>query len=219
MYASSDFLPLSALQHLLYCERQAALIHVNQVWADNVLTVQGTQLHESVDTGREENRGDLRIRRSVWLRSERLGLVGKADVIEFRRVESGDGVPLTGVDGVWRPVPVEYKRGKPKAHRADEVQLCAQAMCLEETMGLPIPRGTLFYGARRRRTDVELTAELRELVEGAARRLHEIIDSGVVPIRHRHAGCDRCSLLEVCMPPASDLSARAYLARAIAEDA
>ena len=149
-FAERDLLPLSALQHLVFCERQFALIHVEQVWTENVLTVEGRQLHEQVDGGEAEARGEVRIARSVPLRSLRLGLTGRSDVVELRR--SADGVEIPGVSGRWRPYPIEYKRGKPKPHRADEVQLCAQGMCLEEMLGVEVPLGALFYGTTRRRT-------------------------------------------------------------------
>src|SRR6266567_7026185 len=144
MYDEEDLLPLSALQHLVFCERQCALIHIEGVWADNALTVEGSHLHDRVDEmgPRIESRGDLRIARGVALRSLRLGLSGRADVIEFHRVTEG-GVELAGVSGLWRPFPVEYKRGRPKRDRCDEVQVCAQARCLEEMLETAVPAGAL----------------------------------------------------------------------------
>jgi CRISPR-associated exonuclease Cas4 len=206
MFAEDDLLPLSALQHLLFCERQCALIHVEQQWADNRLTVEGTHLHRKADTAPGESRGDLRIARSVPLRSLRLGLIGKADVVEHHRIA-----------GAWRPFPVEYKRGRPKSHRADEVQLCAQALCLEEMLDLSIPAGALFYGETRRRQDVPFDTELRALTENSARRLHELVRSGATPRAVREPKCDSCSLVQLCMPdPAnSRRSARRYLERAL----
>src|ERR1700681_2652308 len=135
MFTEDDLLPLSALQHLLFCERQAALIHLEQMWAETGLTVEGTHLHERVDNARGESGGDVRIARALPLRSLRLGLSGRADLVELHLVSadtSGEpGAVLPGISGEWRPFPVEYKRGRPKAHHADEVQLCAQALCLE----------------------------------------------------------------------------------------
>jgi CRISPR-associated exonuclease Cas4 len=201
VYSEDDLLPLSALQHLVFCERQCALIHLEQVWEDNPLTVQGTQLHEKVDAGLGESRGDLRIARGLPLRSFRLGLAGRADAVELHREPAG----------VWRPFPVEYKRGRPKSHRADEIQLCAQALCLEEMLATPVPAGALFYGEPRRRQDVPFDPELRRLTDEAAARLHLLLASGVTPPPVREPKCDRCSLIGVCLPDAPRAAARAYL--------
>ncbi len=218
MFAEDDFLPLSGLQHLLFCERQAALIHLERIWVDNSLTVEGTHLHERADGGEIESRGDLRVVRGLPLRCARLGLSGKADVVELRRLgpdEEGEGAgaSLPGLSGLWRPFPVEYKRGRPKSHQADEVQLCAQALCLEEMLGVAIPAGALFYGQPRRRMEVAFESSLRQVTEAAAVRLHELIDSGITPMPVREPKCDRCSLLDVCLPDAPASSARRYLAR------
>lgn len=214
MFTEDDLLPLSALQHLLFCERQAALIHLEQVWAENPLTVEGKSLHERVDSQAGESRGDLRIARGLPLRSFRLGLSGKADAVELHRLPDGEpGARLPDVPGVWRPFPVEYKRGKPKRHHADEVQLCAQALCLEEMLGTAVPAGALFYGQTRRRLEIVFTADLRRETEEAAARLHQIIDSRITPKPVREPKCDQCSLLEICMPGAPSASARRYLDR------
>lgn len=203
MFAEDDLLPISALQHLLFCERQCALIHVEQLWADNHLTVEGRDLHRKADDGPHETRGDVRTTRALPLRSLRLGLIGKADVVEFH---SG------------APFPVEYKRGRPKRHRADEVQLCAQALCLEEMLEVTIPSGALFYGQTRRRQEVPFDAELRALTEDAAHRLHAMIRSGTTPRAVREPKCDQCSLLELCLPDAArpGRSAAGYLRHALA---
>lgn len=202
MYSEDDLLPLSALQHLLFCERQCALIHVEQLWADNRLTVEGTHLHRRVDGAPGETRGDVRTTRSLALRSLRLGLTGKADVVELHRTAGGE-----------RPFPVEYKRGRPKRDRSDEVQLCAQALCLEEMLGVAVPAGALFYGETRRRTDVPFDAGLRARTEEAARRLHELVRTGITPRARREAKCDACSMLELCIPdpPLGPRSAARYL--------
>jgi len=198
-----DLLPLSALQHLLFCERQCALIHLEQVWVENSLTVEGRHLHEQADSGVQESRGDLRIARALPLRSLRLGLSGRSDVVEFHRIGESS----------WRPFPVEYKRGRPKSHRADEVQLCAQALCLEEMLETSVPAGALFYGQTRRRLDVAFDAELRLLTEETADRLQRLIASGITPAPVHEPKCDQCSLLPVCMPAAPAGSARQYLDR------
>ncbi len=210
MFSESDLRPLSALQHLVFCERQCALIHLEQVWVENRFTAEGRLLHERADTVGGESRGDLRIARGLALCCLRLGLSGRADVVEFHRAEGG-GVELPGASGRWRPFPVEYKRGKPKAGRCDEVQLCAQALCLEEMLEVEVPAGALFYGKRRRRTEVRFNTELRRFTETAAERLHELLGCGRTPVAVREKKCDSCSLLGVCLPAAPAKSARAYL--------
>lgn len=220
VFTEDDLLPLSALQHLLFCERQCALIHLEQIWVENPLTAEGRQLHERVDSGVGESRGDVHLARGLPLRSLWLGLSGKADVVEMHRVLGDEpGANLPGLDGRWRAFPVEYKRGKPKSHRADEVQLCAQALCLEEMLGAPVPAGALFYAQTRRRLDVAFDSSLRQLTEETSARLHRLIASGTTPMPVREPKCDRCSLLEVCMPDAPGKSARRYLANALRQAA
>ena len=150
----SDLVPLSALQHYLFCPRQCALIHVERLWAENVLTAEGRILHEQSDKPGQASRGERRIVQSMPIRSRALGIAGVADVVE-----------LTRAGKRWRPYPIEYKRGRPKAHRADEVQLCAQALCLEEMFSTPVPEGALFYGKTRRRQAVAFDDELRALTQ------------------------------------------------------
>jgi len=211
-FSEDDLLPLSGVQHVVFCERQAALIHLEGLWEDNPLTVEGSHLHEGADAGLREVRGSLRIARGLPLRSRRLGLSGIADVVEFRRTEDpACGARLRDTPGLWLPFPVEYKRGKPKPYRADEVQLCAQGMCLEEMLGVPVPRGALFYGKTRRRKEVELDSGLRRSTEEAALRFRQIIASGKTPLAHREPKCRRCSLLNVCKPEAPWRSAARYL--------
>lgn len=202
-----DLLPISALQHLLYCERQCALIHLEQVWAENQFTVEGNVMHEKAHEGPDEMKAGVRIVRGLPVKSELLGLSGQCDVVEFH----ADGVVL----------PIEYKRGKPKAHRADEVQLCAQAMCLEEMLhnraipgppmdaagqecpGYRIPEGRLYYGQTRRRLDVVFDASLRDLTADTTRRLREMIASRrTPPALYEERKCEACSLKELCMPKA-----------------
>ncbi|HEV8578944.1 MAG TPA: CRISPR-associated protein Cas4 [Thermoanaerobaculia bacterium] len=220
MFTEDDLLPLSALQHLLFCERQCALIHLEQIWVENPLTVEGRHLHERVDAGRGESGARLHVARGLSLRNFRLGLSGKADLVEFHRLAEGEaGAVLAGFAGTWRPFPVEYKRGKPKAHRADEVQLCAQALCLEEMLGADVPAGALFYGQIRRRREVPFDASLRDLTEATAARLHRLIGSGATPPPVYESKCDKCSLLTVCMPAAPSHSARRYLERAVRDAA
>lgn len=220
MFAEEALLPLSALQHLVFCERQAALIHVEQIWLENVFTVEGAHLHEAVDGGEPETRGDTRIQRSVSLRSLELGLTGKADVVEFRRVNVDihpPGILVSGWLDRWAPFPIEYKRGKPKRHRADEVQLCAQALCLEEMLGRPISEGALYYGRTRRRHSVPFGTELRDVTRAAAGRLHHLFGAGVTPAANYGPKCEDCSLIDICCPKAGKRSAVEYLRRMTAD--
>lgn len=209
LFTEDDLLPVSALQHLLFCERQCALIHVEGLWAENRLTVEGQQLHERVDAGPRETRGGIRITRHLAIRSLRLGLTGRTDAVEFHEPERpGDPTRVT---------PVEYKRGKPKLDPSDRVQLCAQALCLEEMLGATIPSGALFYATLRRRTEVSFDDQLRQLTEQSAARLHALVDGGVTPLAVREPKCARCSLLELCLPDALNprRSASRYLSRAL----
>ncbi len=186
-FSEDELVPISALQHMLYCPRQCALIHNEQQWVENRFTAEGRILHERTDVGGQERRNGVVIERGVPLRSRRLGVSGFADVVEIH-------------DGK-RPYPVEYKRGRPKAHRADEVQLCAQAMCLEEMLGTPIPQGALFYGRNRRRNTVAFDGGLRSLTERIAGNTRRMLAVGETPPPEYSARkCDACSLKEVCQP-------------------
>ncbi len=192
-FNEDDLLPLSGLQHLTFCERQWALIHIEGVWAENRLTVEGRHLHEKVHEAGPEMRDGVRIARGVRLHSLRLGLVGQADVVEFH--DCGQEK-----ERFSQPVPVEYKRGRPKLDRCDDVQVCAQAMCLEEMLGIPVPRGALYYGQPRRRQEVVLGEALRAETEGLARRMHEMFRAGVTPPARYEPKCDNCSLYDACLP-------------------
>ena len=180
-------IPLSALQHQLFCPRQCTLIHVEGLWAEDGATAEGRVLHERVDAGRPERRPGVRIVRGVALRSLTLGVSGLADLVEFL------GRPP-------RPFPVEYKRGKPKSHRADEVQLCAQAICLEEMLGGEVPEGALFYGQTRRRQPVAFDAELRALTAKTAAAARANIAAARTPPPVRTRACRHCSLEPLCQP-------------------
>ncbi len=193
-YSEDDFLPLSALQHLLFCERQCALIHIERLWEENLYTAEGRIMHERVDAGGKESRGDVRLAFGLPIRSLRLGLSGKADVVEFHREEGDNGRPI------WRPFPVEYKRGRPKKELWDKVQLCAQALCLEEMLGCEVPEGALFYGRTRRRVDVLFESALRRKTEETSARLHELIASGHTPPSLYDERCETCSLMSLCLP-------------------
>jgi len=203
----ADLVPLSALQHWLYCPRQCALIHVEQAWADNHATADGQIKHARVNAQGEEMRRGVRTVTGMPLRSFRLGVSGVADVVELHRSA-----------GAWRPVPVEHKRGRPKSHRADEVQLCAQAIALEEMFGVDIPQGALFYGMPRRRTAVTFDEDLRALTARIAQDVIACLAAGSTPVAPYAAGrCDPCSLIDLCRPRSLDRgrSPRGWLERMI----
>ncbi len=220
MYEEDDFLPISALQHLAFCERQWALIHLEGLWSENVLTAQGGTLHRKVHDAEADVRGDVRTARGLRVRSARLGLTGRADVVEFHRLpaDSEGGASLEGVDGLWQPFPVEYKRGRPKAGNCDEVQLCAQALCLEEMLDVAIPRAALFYGMPRRRTDVELDRRLRDETVALTERLHRLTEAAETPPPPPRKRCRSCSLRDLCLPRlVRRAKARDYADRMMAE--
>lgn len=206
MYSEDDLLMLSSLQHFMYCERQCALIHIEQIWSENLFTAEGRIMHDKADSNKFESRGNVRIDYSVPLRSLRLGLVGKADVVEFHK--QGDK---------WIPFPVEYKRGKPKMDDCDKVQLCAQAICLEEMLNVEIPEGALFYGQTHHRHDVIFDKALRTETEDAAKKVHELIESGLTPKAEYSKKCKKCSLLEVCLPKVSKKASN-YLMNVMREE-
>lgn len=220
-----EMVPLSALQHAVFCLRQCALIHLEGAWTENALTAEGRVLHERVDRREHESRRDVRLATAVRLASRRLGVVGIADMVEFRKYgEAVDSrglriaASLAGTDGFWRPFPVEYKRGKPKAHRADEVQLCAQAMCLEEMLDVAVPAGALFYGETRRRVDVAFDAELRGLTVRTAEAVHGLLRGRRIPPAEYGKWCESCSLMDDCQPKGQGRSARAWIERRLSEE-
>ena len=202
---ADDLVPISALQHVVFCPRQAALIHVERIWQDNTLTVKGSILHERVDLPGADHRRAVRVERAVALRSERLRAAGVADAVEYHR---DDAVP-----GGFRPVPVEYKRGKAQQRLADQVQLCAQAMCLEEQHHIVISCGFLYYKKNHRQIEVPFTEELRSITMDAARKVHDMIRLGSVPPPEPGPKCRRCSLSEQCLPDVSTKRAADYVQR------
>jgi len=211
---SEDLLPISALQHFVFCPRQCALIHLEQQWAENLLTAEGRLLHERVHEAGDANRPGVRIVRGLRIHSFKLGLVGQADVVEFHRGERG--VELPGAKGLWQPFPVEYKRGKRKKDASDAVQLCAQAMCLEEMLRTVIPAGAFFYGRPRRRHEIEFSESLREKTQIVARQLHEMFTSCTTPAVRYQRKCKSCSLVLECMPKTTGLDKKIdyYLSKA-----
>jgi len=198
-YTSDELLPLSGIQHFLFCRRQWALIHVERQWQENALTAEGRIMHKRVDDPFfTETRKGVITARSVPIASYRLGLSGVCDVVEF--TASPDGVKLPNKEGLYLAAPVEYKRGKEKQNHSDEAQLCAQAMCLEEMLSIPIPYGYLYYGETRHRVGIELTAELRTLVKDMSDEMHNYFSRGYTPKVKPFKGCRSCSLADVCLP-------------------
>lgn len=199
MYEEDEYLMLSGLQHFAFCRRQWALIHIEQQWEENERTVDGHLFHTTAHNAEKtEKRGDLIVTRGLRIKSATLGVSGICDVVEFHK--SPDGVSLFSYEGLWQPYPIEYKRGEPKSNDADELQLCGQAMCLEEMLLCNIPRGSLFYGENRRRTSVEFTKELREKVKSMLSEMHDLWTKGYTPKVKAQKGCNACSLKEICVP-------------------
>ena len=211
-------LMLSGLQHFAYCRRQWALIHVEQQWQENLHTAEGQVFHRRAhDEEQTEVRGDTIIVRGMRVQSERLGISGICDVVEFTR--SPDGIALAGREGRYQVHPVEYKKGAPKDHQADELQLCAQAMCLEEMLLCRIDEGSLFYGEPRRRTRVTFSPELRAQAEQMLGEMHQMDERGHTPRVKRHKGCSACSLKEICLPGMDRVpAASAYLRAHVQEE-
>lgn len=197
-----DLVPISALQHLVFCERQAALIHVGRIWRDDHATAQGRVVHERMDKAGSDQRRGVRILRAVHLGSACRGLIGKADMVELH----ADRAASTG----WRPVPIEVKKGRRSERLADRVQLCAQAFCLEEMMNVEVPEGAIFYAATHKRVRVVIDAALRARTEAAIARMREILISNELPPPELAPKCRQCSLEPDCMPQVDRARARRY---------
>lgn len=194
-----DWLQLSGLQHFAFCHRQWALIHIENQWAENFRTVDGSIMHENAhDQNFRESRGDILIVRGLAIHSAELGVSGQCDVVEFHR--EPDGISLRNQEGLWKPYPVEYKRGKPKDGQADELQLCGQAMCLEEMLCCTVPEGSLYYGESRRRLRVQFTQELRSLVRNDLAEMHDLYKKQYTPKVKPTKSCNACSLKDLCLP-------------------
>ena len=216
--AERELLMLSGLQHFAYCRRQWALIHVEQQWQENLHTAEGQVFHQRAhDEKQTEVRGDTVIVRGMRVQSERLGISGICDVVEFHRADKG--ITLAGREGFYDVYPVEYKKGAPKEHHADELQLCAQAICLEEMLLCSIAEGSLYYGEPRRRTRVVFTPELRAMTEQMLAEMHQYDQRGYTPRVRRHKGCAACSLKEICLPGMDRIpAASAYLRAHVREE-
>ena len=199
MTNSDAYLQMSGIQHFCFCRRQWALAYMEQQWAENLRTTEGRLLHARChDDSLREKRGDMLTVRGLRVVSHRLRLSGICDVVEFRA--DPEGIALQGYDGFWIPLPVEYKRGSPKASDADRLQLCAQAMALEEMLVCDVPRGALFYGETRRREWVDLTPELRQKTQRMADEMNAYWERGYTPKVKPGKHCNACSLKELCLP-------------------
>jgi len=228
MFSEEDLLPLSALQHVVFCPRRAALIHMEGLWQDNLFTAQGSLLHKRVHAHTGEARGGVRLARGLFVRSFSLGVFGKADIVEFHQIGATvsppdsearrpQGLALTGMSGLWRPFPVEFKRGRRRHEESFEVQLCAQAICLEEMLQVEVPVGAIFFGKTRHRLEITFEQDLRSQTQEAASLLHQIIRSRRIPKANYAKKCKSCSLFPVCMPKASQAGSNVeqYLRREV----
>lgn len=209
MYSEEELLQLSGLQHILYCKRQCALIHLEQLWADNFFTAKGIVMHEKAHENKNERKKGVIIERDIYIKSYALGLVGKSDIVEFHKSERGRPIPF----------PVEYKSGKAKNDNTDKVQLCAQALCLEEMLDIPVAKGALYYGKTRSRLDVDFDESLRDETIMLSKEFHNLIESKITPKAKYSKKCDNCSFKELCLPEifGKNKSVKEYLKNIIEE--
>ena len=217
-FKDEDFLKLSGIQHFAFCRRQWALIHIENQWEENVRTVEGQIIHEKAhDKLAVESRGDILISRGMPVFSASLGISGECDVVEFHR--SPEGINIAGKDGLYNVVPIEYKRGKEKQDEIDELQLAAQAMCLEEMLCCKIPVGYLFYHETRRRIAVKISEELRKQVKDMLCEMHQLYNRGYTPRVKRTKKCNACSLKHICLPGLSSVkSVKNYIEEYLTEE-
>ena len=209
-YDDEDMIAISALTHYAHCPRRFALTHIEHIWEDNLVTVQGHLLHGKTDSGLAETRGELKIVRSLRLSSHTYGISGVADVVEFHKVKS-DGIPLPHNAGLWRPFPIEYKRGASLDISSYQIQLCAQAFCLEEMLNIPIFEGALYSGIQHQRIPILFSDDLRNLTIKICREAHHLLDSGITPLPVKCKHCSSCSLNEYCSPIFDKKSVRSWL--------
>ena len=216
-YKEEDFLQLSGLQHFKFCRRRWALIHIENQWAENYRTIDGSILHQNAhDSQFRESRGDRVITRGVSIHSSLLGVSGQCDVLEYHREDTG--IPLAGKEGLWQPYPVEYKRGCRREDTGDALQLCGQAMCLETMLCCDVPEGALYYGEIRRRERVVFTPELRSQVKDLLAQMHDLYQRGYTPKVKPTKSCNACSMKELCLPKLmKNRSVSAYLKDAMEE--
>ncbi|MGI8961771.1 MAG: CRISPR-associated protein Cas4 [Bryobacteraceae bacterium] len=222
MYSEDDLLPLSGLQHMAFCERRWALVQIENIWRDNRFTAEGSVLHDKAHSGEIESRPGVLIRRTMPLHSFHLGLSGQADIIEFQPLKAEEpGVSLEGRRGFWRPYPIEYKRSRDKAGSiAYRVQLCAQALCLEEMLSAAVPEGAVYDGKTKRRQQVVFDSSLRTLVATLALRMHALFKAGSTPCPVLTKACQSCSLHDRCLPETLGITTtvQSYYRRFLQED-
>ncbi len=216
-YDEEEYLMLSGLQHFAFCRRQWALIHIEQQWAENYWTTKGDLFHENAhNEQKKEKRGNTLIVRGMRIFSRTLGVSGQCDVVEFHKDK--DGIRLNDYDGLWTPIPIEYKVGEPKESDEDILQLCGQAMCLEEMLLTEIPYGYLFYGTTKRRTEVDFTPELRQKVKDYLEEMHQLFDRAYTPKVKTSKKCKSCSLKDICVPKLQkNKDVSAYISKAVSE--
>ncbi len=221
MYTEDEMLMLSGIQHFMFCPRQWALIHIEQQWADNKLTAEGQLLHKNVDNPfyRQKN-GDTITIRSIHIASKDLGLYGITDAVELIPSDiSEDAITHNRYKGYWKPFPIEYKRGRSKPDERDEVQLAAQAMCLEEMYGIKIPHGAIYYNEVKHRETIVISEALRKTTIQCAKQMHNIFQSRTIPQAIKASHCKNCSLKDICMPEISNCTqVKTYLNRLFYED-
>lgn len=199
MYPEEDYLQISGLQHFVFCQRQWALIHIEKQWFDNLRTVEGEMMHKRAhDSSIKEMRGETLSVHAVQVSSSILGVSGECDVVEYHRDEKG--ITLAGYLGLWQPYPVEYKRGKSKETNADRLQLCCQAMCLEEMLCCTVDSGALFYGETKKREKVVFSKEMRADVKEKLLLMHRLMERGHTPKVKTGKHCYACSLKDICLP-------------------
>ena len=199
MMNTDDYLQMSGIQHFAFCRRQWALAYLEQQWSENQRTAEGRLQHTRChDVTLTEKRGDLLIARGMRVFSHRLKLTGDCDVVEFHK--NPNGVSLQGRRGLWQPMPVEYKHGRSKVNDADRLQLCAQAMALEEMLVCEVPEGEIFYEETRQREHVSLTPELRSTAQTMADEMNRLFARGYTPKSKPGKHCNACSLKELCLP-------------------
>lgn len=218
MVNDADFLMLSGLKHFRFCRRRWALVHLEQQWQENALTLEGHYMHERVhDDNFTELRGSVLLSRGMPVRSEMLKITGECDMVELHKSETG--VPIQGREGLWQVYPVEYKHGEPDERGADELQLCAQAMCLEEMLVTEIPEGAIYYGKTRHRMTVALTEDLRKQTRDALTEMHRLFSQGYTPKAKWTRACKNCSLVEICLPKLEKrMRASEYVKHMLAEE-
>jgi CRISPR-associated exonuclease Cas4 len=200
-FDEEDLLPISALQHFVFCPRRCALVHIEQVWMENQFTVEGDLLHQRVDELGRESRVTLVVSHGLGIRSLRFGITGKVDVVEFRLITDGQlGCTLAGKEGHWTPYPIEYKRGSPRRGFGDDIQVCAQALCLAEMLECEVPAGAIYYASTRKRREIVFDLPLRAQTAAAISGLRSLLTAGFTPPPVYEKKCDTCSLFDLCQP-------------------